>query len=141
MYMGTSDFAVPALKRMKEEGYEIPLVITQPDRPKNRGMKVLPMPVKIQAEEYGIPVMQPESISDSSEVMRCLREINPDIIVVASYGKLLPKSLLDLPRLGCINIHASLLPKYRGAAPIQHAILSGDSETGVTLMYMSEGLD
>ncbi len=141
MYMGTSDFAVPALKRMKEEGYEIPLVITQPDRPKNRGMKVLPTPVKIQAEEYGIPVMQPESISDSSEVMQCLREINPDIIVVASYGKLLPKSLLDLPRLGCINIHASLLPKYRGAAPIQHAILSGDPETGVTLMYMSEGLD
>lgn len=80
-------------------------------------MKVLPMPVKIQAEEYGIPVMQPESISDSSEVMRCLREINPDIIVVASYGKLLPKSLLDLPRLGCINIHASLLPKYRGLLP------------------------
>ncbi|MGI6732824.1 MAG: methionyl-tRNA formyltransferase [Anaerovoracaceae bacterium] len=141
VYMGTSDFAVPPLKRIKEEGYEIPLVITQPDRPKNRGMKVQPTPVKIQAEEYGIPVLQPESISDSSELIRYLQETDPDIIVVAAYGKLLPKSLLSLPRLGCVNIHASLLPKYRGAAPIQRAILSGDAETGVTLMYMSEGMD
>jgi methionyl-tRNA formyltransferase len=141
VYMGTPDFAVPPLKRLKEEGHEIPLVITQPDRPKNRGRKVLPTPVKIQAEEYDIPVLQPESFADSSELIRQLCELNPDIIIVAAYGKLLPKSLLNLPRLGCVNIHASLLPKYRGAAPIQHAILSGDSETGVTLMYMSEGMD
>ena len=141
VYMGTPDFAVPPLKRMKEEGYDIPLLVTQPDKPKNRGKKVLPTPVKVQAEEYGIPVLQPDSISDSSELIQTLQEISPDLIVVAAYGKLLPKVLLSLPPLGCINIHASLLPKYRGAAPIQHAILSGDTETGVTLMYMSEGMD
>ncbi len=141
VYMGTPDFAVSPLKRMKEEGYDIPLVVTQPDKPKNRGRKVLPTPVKIQAEEYGLPVLQPGSISDSSELIQTLREINPDLIVVAAYGKLLPQTLLSLPPLGCINIHASLLPKYRGAAPIQHAILSGDAKTGVTLMHMSEGMD
>lgn len=141
VYMGTPDFAVPPLKRMKEAGYEIPLVVTQPDKPKNRGKQVLPTPVKVQAEVYGIPVLQPESISDSSELIQILREINPDLIVVAAYGKLLPQSLLSLPRLGCINIHASLLPRFRGAAPIQHAILSGDTDTGVTLMHMSSGMD
>ncbi len=141
VYMGTPDFAVPPLKRIKEEGYDIPLVVTQPDRPKNRGKKVLPPPVKIQAEEYGIDVFQPENSSGFTELISYLEDINPDIIIVAAYGRLLPAGLLALPRLGCVNIHASLLPKYRGAAPVQRAILSGDSETGVTLMHMSEGMD
>ncbi len=141
IYMGTPDFAVPPLKRIKEDGHEISLVVTQPDRPRDRGKKVLPTPVKMQAEEYGLPVLQPEKISGNPDFLQHIESLDPDIIIVTAYGKLLPESLLTIPKLGCVNIHASLLPKYRGAAPIQHAILSGDQKTGVTLMYMSEAMD
>ena len=141
VYMGTPDFAVPPLIRLKEEGHDISMVITQPDKPRDRGKKILPPPVKVQAESYGIQVCQPQSNKEILELISNLKIISPDIIIVAAYGRLLPVELLELPRLGCVNIHASLLPKYRGAAPIPHAILSSDTETGVTLMYMSEGMD
>ncbi|NLY71781.1 MAG: methionyl-tRNA formyltransferase [Clostridiales bacterium] len=141
VYMGTPDFAVPALRRIHEEGHNIKLVVTQPDRPRDRGKKLRPTPVKVIAEELGIPVCQPDRIKNNDEFLDKLKEIAPDLIVVVAYGKILPKEILDIPKYGCINIHASILPKYRGPAPIQHAILSGDSETGVTLMYMAEGMD
>lgn len=141
VYMGTPDFAVPPLIKMKEAGYNVALVVTQPDRPRDRGKKIQPTPVKTRALEYGLPVFQPEKPEEFQELIRRLKEIAPDIIVVAAYGKILSKDILDLPPLGCINIHASLLPRFRGAAPIQHSILSGDKETGITMMYMSAGMD
>lgn len=141
VYMGTPDFAVQPLKRLIEEGFEIPLVVSQPDRPRDRGKKVQPTPVKTLAKEHGIPVFQPEKAADNDELLHLLKGISPDLIVVAAYGRLLPEELLEIPPLGCVNIHASLLPKFRGAAPIQRVILSGDEETGVTLMYMSKGMD
>lgn len=141
VYMGTPDFAVQPLKRLIEEGFEISLAVSQPDRPRDRGKKVQPTPVKALAVEHGIPVFQPEKAADIDELHCLLRSMAPDMIVVAAYGRLLPEELLEIPPLGCVNIHASLLPKYRGAAPIQRAILSGDAETGVTLMYMSKGMD
>lgn len=139
--MGSSDFAAPALRALTQHpGVQIPLVITQPDRPRDRGKKLLPTPVKQFAESAGIPVMTPERLSDQT-VLETLRKTAPDLIVVASYGKILPKSILEVPGCGCVNIHASLLPKYRGAAPIRWAIAAGEPETGVTLIYMGEGLD
>ncbi|MGI6728156.1 MAG: methionyl-tRNA formyltransferase [Anaerovoracaceae bacterium] len=141
IYMGTPDFAVPPLKHLYEEGYSVISVVTQPDKPKNRGKKVLPPPVKSLAEKLGIPVIQPQRIKENKELLVEIQALQPDLIVVAAYGKILPKELLSIPRLGCVNIHGSLLPKYRGAAPIQWAIFSGEKETGVTLMYMSEGMD
>ena len=141
IYMGTPEFAVPPLKRLIAEGYSVPLVISQPDRARGRGKKILPTAVKAEAEKYEIPVHQPEGKEAFQGLLQLLNRIKPDVIAVAAYGRILPKELLDLPKFGCVNIHASLLPKYRGAAPIQHAILSEDKKTGVTLMYMSEGMD
>ena len=144
VFMGTPDFAVPCLRTLTESGHEIAAVFTQPDKPKGRGYKLIPTPVKAAAEEYGIPVYQPLSLrkgDDAEEAMKTLRDIAPELIVVTAYGQILPKEVLELPKHGCVNIHASLLPKYRGAAPINWVILNGEKETGVTSMQMSEGLD
>lgn len=140
VFMGTPDFAVPSLKALVEAGHEVCGVFTQPDKPKNRGMKFQASPVKEFSLSVGIPVFQPAKMRDG-EAMGILRELSPELIVVAAYGKILPPDILSLPRLGCVNVHSSLLPKYRGAAPINWAILNGEDETGVTIMYMAEGLD
>ena len=140
VFMGTPDFAVPSLKALVEAGHEVAAVFTQPDKPKNRGMKLQSTPVKEYALTQEIPVYQPVTLRDG-EALAILKEISPDLIVVAAYGKILPVDILELPRLGCINVHSSLLPKYRGAAPINWAILNGEDESGVTIMYMAEGLD
>lgn len=138
--MGTPDFAVPSLKALVETGHEICGVFTQPDKPKNRGMKLQQSPVKQYALEAGLTVYQPAKMRDG-EALSILQRLKPDLIAVAAYGKILPVDILELPRLGCVNVHSSLLPKYRGAAPINWAILNGDDETGVTIMYMAEGMD
>ena len=140
IYMGTPDFAVPALKALIREGYLVTAVVTQPDKPKGRGKILMPSPVKEVALEYGIPVLQPRRVREEG-FFEILQQYGPDLIVVAAFGQIIPVSVLELPEFGCINIHASLLPKYRGAAPIQHAILDGEKETGVTIMQMGEGLD
>lgn len=140
VFMGTPEFAVPSLRQLIADGHEIVCVLTQPDKPKNRGMKLMPSPVKVVAMEHQIEVYQP-AILKSGEALERLSALKPELIVVAAYGKILPKEILDLPRLGCINVHSSLLPRYRGAAPINWAILNGETETGVTIMYMAEGLD
>lgn len=141
VYMGTPDFAVPALEALAKSGHEVVAVVTQPDKARDRGKKVQFTPVKTKALEYDIPVLQPEKVKQNEEFYRTLAELKPDLIVVAAYGKILPVSVLELPKYGCVNIHASLLPKYRGAAPIHRAIINGDAVTGVTLMYMAEGMD
>lgn len=144
VFMGTPDFAVPCLRTLAESSHEVAAVFTQPDKPKGRGYKMIPTPVKAAAQEYGIPVYQPLSLrkgDDAAESMDILKNIAPDLIVVTAYGQILPKEILELPKHGCINIHASLLPKYRGAAPINWVLLNGEKETGVTSMQMSEGLD
>ena len=144
VFMGTPDFAVPCLRTLAESSHEVAAVFTQPDKPKGRGYKMIPTPVKAAAEEYGLPVYQPLSLrkgEDAEEAMNILKDIAPDLIVVTAYGQILPKEILELPKHGCINIHASLLPKYRGAAPINWVILNGETKTGVTSMQMSEGLD
>lgn len=141
VYMGTPDFAVPALERLYEAGYEIPYVVTQPDAVRNRGRKISFSPVKEKALELGLPLLQPERVRKNSEFREALQEAAPDVIVVAAYGQILPESILKLPPLGCVNIHGSLLPRHRGASPIQAAIAAGDEETGVTIMYMERGLD
>lgn len=141
IYMGTPDFAVPPLKALADAGYNVSLVVSQPDKAKGRGKKLQNTPVKEAALSEGLNISQPEKIKSNEEFLEKLRSISPDIIIVAAYGKILPKELLDIPRLGCVNIHASLLPRFRGAAPIQKAILEGDKKTGITLMYMGEGLD
>ena len=140
VFMGTPEFAVPSLRQLIADGHEIVCVLTQPDKPKNRGMKLMPSPVKVVAMEHQIEVYQPATLK-SGEALERLSALKPELIVVAAYGKILPKEILDLPRLGCINVHSSLLPRYRGAAPINWAILNGETETGVTIMYMAEGLD
>ena len=140
VFMGTPDFAVPSLRRLIADGHEVVAVYTQPDKPKNRGMKLTPSPVKVTAQEAGIPVLQPKTLREEG-VLEELQGLNPQLIVVAAYGKLLPKAVLDLPPYGCINVHSSLLPKYRGAAPINWAVINGDTETGVTIMHMAEALD
>jgi methionyl-tRNA formyltransferase len=140
VFMGTPEFSVPTLRILLENRYDVRAVVTQPDRPKGRGQKVVPSPVKALAEQYQIPVLQPEKIRTQA-VQQKLSDIAPDVIVVAAYGQILPKSLLSIPRLGCINIHASLLPRYRGAAPIHWAIIRGEKETGITTMLMDEGMD
>ena len=144
VFMGTPDFAVPCLRKLAESGHEVAAVFTQPDKPKGRGYKMIPTPVKSAALEYGIEVYQPLSLrkgDDAAEAMRILNDIAPELIVVTAYGQILPKEVLELPKYGCVNIHASLLPKYRGAAPINWVLLNGEKETGVTSMQMSEGLD
>ena len=141
VYMGTPEFAVPPLEAMIRAGSDVRLVVTQPDRPKGRGKKTQPTPVKKAAEQSGIRVLQPARIKENEAFFEELRAVEPDLIIVAAYGKILPKVILDIPRLGCVNIHASLLPRFRGAAPIQRCVIEGDEKTGVTLMYMAEGMD
>lgn len=140
VFMGTPDFAVPTLKKIYSSGFKIPLVITQPDRKKGRGKKLQAPPVKITAEELGLNVQQPISINEQS-ILDLLKVIEPDVIVVVAYGQIISKEILELPKYGCINVHASLLPQYRGAAPINWAIINGEEVTGVTIMQMDEGLD
>ena len=141
VYMGTPDFAVPPLTALVEAGHEVAAVVTQPDKPKGRGKAVLMTPVEEKALSYGIPVYQPARVKKDEEFLKTLREINPDAIVVAAFGQILPKEILELPKYGCVNIHASLLPKYRGAAPIQWAVIDGEKESGITTMMMDVGLD
>lgn len=139
-FMGTPEFAVPCLQAIIDRGDEVCGVFCQPDKPKGRGHKVLPPPVKVLAEQHGLPVFQPVTLR-CEESQRLLEELAPELIVVVAYGKILPKAVLELPIKGCINVHASLLPAYRGAGPIQWCVLNGEAETGVTTMYMAEGLD
>ncbi len=141
VYMGTPDFAVPALERLIQSGNKPILVVSQPDAKRDRGEKVKSTPVKEVALAWDIPVSQPEKIRNNKDFLEMLKSLAPDLIVVAAYGKILPAEILAIPTKGCINLHASLLPKYRGAAPIQRAILEGEIETGVTLMQMAEGMD
>lgn len=140
VYMGTPDFAVASLESIVQAGHEVVAVVTQPDKARGRSNKPVFTPVKAKALEYDIPVYQPEKVREDTMV-QTLKNYVPDVIVVAAYGQLLPESILTIPPLGCINIHASLLPKYRGAAPIEWAIIDGEQKTGVTTMYMEKGLD
>lgn len=140
VYMGTPDFAVPPLRALVKAGYEVVAAVTQPDKPKGRSKTLLPPPVKEEALKYNIPVYQPLKVREP-EFMETLKNLAPDVIVVAAFGQIIPKAILDLPEFGCLNIHASLLPKYRGAAPIQQAVINGDKEAGVTIMKMGTGLD
>lgn len=143
VYMGTPQFAVPPLEALLVSGHQVVAVCTQPDRPTGRGHKLMPSPVKAKAMEHNLPVLQPETLryAESKEIRIQLKNYDADIFVVAAYGLLLPKGILDMPKLGCINIHASLLPKYRGASPIHAALLNGDAKSGVTIMHMDVGLD
>jgi methionyl-tRNA formyltransferase len=138
--MGTPDFAVASLEALIQAGYDVIGVVTQPDRPVGRKQVMTPPPVKVAAQRHGLAIFQPEKIK-APEALETVLALQPDLIVTAAYGQILPKALLDSPRLGCINVHASLLPKYRGGAPIHKAIISGETETGVTIMYMVEALD
>ena len=140
IFMGTPDFAVAALDALCRDGQEVILAVTQPDRQKGRGRKVIQTPVKECALKWGVPVFQPARIREP-EAVEQIRSLSPDLIVVAAFGQILPQELLDIPRLGCINIHASLLPRLRGAAPIQWSVINGDPESGITLMQMNAGLD
>lgn len=141
VFMGTPSFAVPTLESLAKNGEEIGYVFTQPDKARDRGKKIHQSPVKEKALELNIPIIQPEKIRGNQQVLELLRQYKPDLIVVAAYGQILPKEVLNIPRRGCINIHGSLLPRHRGAAPIQRSILEGDEKTGITLMQMAEGLD
>ncbi len=141
IFMGTPEFAVPALARLVSDGYEIVSVFTQPDKPAGRGNQLQPLAVKRFALAHGLAVHQPAKIKTNDEVRALFEHLSPDACIVAAYGKILPAWMLSIPRLGCINVHASLLPKYRGAAPINWAIANGESETGITIMQMDEGMD
>ena len=140
LFMGTPDFAVPSLNALVERGHDVCGVFTQPDKPKNRGMQLQASPVKEYAIAHNIPVFQPVKMRDG-EAVGYIRDLAPELIVVAAYGRILPDDILAFPKLGCINVHSSILPKYRGAAPINWAILNGDKETGVTIMHMASELD
>ena len=140
IFMGTPEFAVPALKALHKNDQDIALVVTQPDRPKGRGRKLTPSPVKETATNLGYPVIQPASVR-TAEFMSCIEKYTPDFIVVVAFGHIIPKNILTIPKIATINVHASLLPKYRGPAPIQWAIINEEKETGVTTMLMDEGLD
>lgn len=141
VFMGTPDFAKESLEALYNAKYEILAVVTNPDRPKGRGMKVIASPVKEFALEKGIKIYQPEKVRNNEEFISEIKALKPDVICVVAYGKILPKEILEIPSKGCINVHGSLLPKYRGAAPIQWAVLNGDKKTGVTTMYMDVGMD
>ena len=141
IFMGTPDFAAESLKEVIKSGYNVQAVVTNPDRPKGRGMKMIATPVKEVAIKNNLPVYQPLKVKENFEFIDMLKNLNPDVICVVAYGKILPKEILEIPKYGCINVHASLLPKYRGAAPIQWSILNGDEKTGVTTMYMDIGMD
>lgn len=141
IFMGTPDFARESLKAIYEKGHEILSVITVPDKPKGRGMKLIYSEVKEYALENGLEIMQPDRLRENKEIIEKIKEMNPDVICVVAYGRILPKEILDIPKYGCINVHPSLLPKYRGPAPIQWAIINGDEKTGVTTMYLDEEMD
>lgn len=141
VFMGTPDFAKESLNAIYEAGYNILAVVTNPDKPKGRGMKLIPSPVKEYALEKNLKIYQPLKVRNNIEFLDEIKNLKPDVICVVAYGKILTKELLDIPRLGCINVHGSLLPQYRGAAPIQWAVLNGDKETGITTMYMDVGMD
>ena len=141
VFMGTPDFAEESLKSLIDAQYNILAVVTNPDKPQGRGMKLVASPVKQYALLKEIPVYQPEKVRNNTEFIEEMKRLNPDVICVVAYGKILPQELLDIPKLGCINVHGSLLPKYRGAAPIQWAVLNGEKATGVTTMYMDAGMD
>ncbi len=141
LFMGTPDFAKDSLEALYNANYKIIGVVTTPDRPKGRGMKMNTSPVKDFAISKDIKIYQPEKIKNNIEFINEIKNLNPDIICVVAYGKILPKEILDIPKYGCVNLHGSILPKYRGAAPIQWAILNGDTTTGVTTIYMDEGMD
>lgn len=139
--MGTPDFSVPVLEKIIEAGHQVGYVVTQPDKAKNRGKKIQHTPVKEKAIENNLIVLQPEKVRGNVEFLDKLKEYNPDIIVVVAYGQLLPIEVLELPKFGCVNVHGSLLPKLRGASPIQQAIIQGEEKTGITIMQMAQGLD
>ena len=141
LFMGTPDFAQASLSALYDAKYDIVGVVTNPDKPKGRGMKLVASPVKEFAIQKGLKIYQPTKIKNNEEIIEEIKELNPDVICVVAYGKILPKEIISIPKLGCINVHGSLLPQYRGAAPIQWAVLNGDKKTGVTTMYMDEGMD
>ena len=141
VFMGTPDFARVSLEKVYDAGHKIEAVVTNVDKPKGRGMKLLPSPVKQFAEEKGIKILQPLKVKNNNLFIEEIKQLKPDVICVVAYGKILPKELLDIPKLGCINVHGSLLPQYRGAAPIQWSVLNGDRKTGITTMYMDVGMD
>lgn len=141
VFMGTPDFAESSLKSIYEAKHEILAVVTNPDKPSGRGMKLKPSPVKQYALEKNLPIYQPQKIRGNEEFINQIRNLKPDVICVVAYGKILPQEILDIPQKGCINVHGSLLPKYRGAAPIQWAVINGDKVTGITTMYMDAGMD
>ncbi len=141
LFMGTPDFAKISLESVYNADHEIIGVVTNPDKPKGRGMKMIASPVKEFALEKNIPVYQPIKVKNNTEFIEEIKALNPDVICVVAYGKILPKEILEIPKMGCINVHGSILPKYRGAAPIQWAVLNGDKVTGITTMYMDEGMD
>lgn len=142
VFMGTPDFAVPTLEKLYDNNHNVLAVFSQPDRPKGRGMKLTPPPVKVCATEHNTICYQPESLrKERDEYIQILKDLNPDVIVVVAFGQILTKEVLDIPEYGCINVHGSLLPKYRGAAPIQQSVLDGEKYSGVTTMLMAEGLD
>ena len=141
VFMGTPDFARVSLEKVYDAGHKIEAVVTNVDKPKGRGMKLVPSPVKKFAEEKGIKILQPLKVKNNNLFIEEIKQLNPDVICVVAYGKILPKELLDIPKLGCINVHGSLLPQYRGAAPIQWSVLNGDRKTGITTMYMDVGMD
>lgn len=141
VFMGTPDFARVSLEKVYDAGHKIEAVVTNVDKPKGRGMKLVPSPVKQFAEEKGIKILQPLKVKNNNLFIEEIKQLNPDVICVVAYGKILPKELLDIPKLGCINVHGSLLPQYRGAAPIQWSVLNGDKKTGITTMYMDVGMD
>ena len=141
IFMGTPDFAEVSLEAVYNAGYEIVGVVTNPDKPKGRGMKMIASPVKEFATQKNLPIFQPLKVKNNEEFINKIQSLNPDVICVVAYGKILPKEILDIPKKGCINVHGSLLPKYRGAAPIQWAVLNGDKTTGITTMFMDVGMD
>ena len=141
VFMGTPDFARVSLEKVYDAGHKIEAVVTNVDKPKGRGMKLVPSPVKQFAEEKGIKILQPLKVKNNNLFIEEIKQLKPDVICVVAYGKILPKELLDIPKLGCINVHGSLLPQYRGAAPIQWSVLNGDRKTGITTMYMDVGMD
>ena len=141
VFMGTPDFAKESLEALVNAKHQVIAVVTNPDKPQGRGLKLIASPVKQYAQEQGLTVLQPIKIRKNEEFLNKIKELNPDVLCVVAYGKILPKELLDIPKQGAINVHGSLLPKYRGAAPIQWAVLNGDKTTGITTMYMDEGMD
>ncbi len=141
IFMGTPDFAVESLKKIYENGHNVLAVVSQPDRPSGRGMKLKPTPVKEYAESKSLKIYQPEKVRKNIDFIELLKSLKPDVIVVVAYGQILPEEILNIPKYGCINVHGSLLPKYRGSAPIQWSIINGEEKTGITTMYMDKGMD